>query len=289
MGLGSIDAFMAVGAHHDDVDLRVGGTFARLVREGKSGCYVVAVDNAYVNAQYTNAQDSHEALATRRREATRASQILGAGRLEWLEFKSFFFSTPELHSQIYPSFDSLQAAQHELRNAILQGLPPVANADRFPQCRSRFAELIEEFAPQVIFTHSPDDRHPDHYALSRFVELMVRELNEGGREIELLFWEPGSAGPIAGFAPNFFVELSKEDVRKKQKALDGYVSQFPKGKIDTFAEDRAGTYGGMAGVTYAEPFRKGSCEPPGQDAWRPRLGFFDEIKRGAAPREVYRL
>ena len=44
MGLKEIDRFIAVGAHCDAVDLRCGGTFGRLTREGKRGCYVVAVE-----------------------------------------------------------------------------------------------------------------------------------------------------------------------------------------------------------------------------------------------------
>lgn len=286
MTLASVGKFMAVGAHCDDVDLRLGGTFSRLTREGKQGCYVVAIENAFVGAHHTVA-DSYEALRVRREESTRASQIIGAARLEWLELKSYYFSAAEPKSRIFPSFDSPESLREELKDAIFQGLPPAANASAYPQCRDRFTQLIDDFQPDVIFTHSPDDRHPDHYAMSRFVEFMVAELRESGRELELCFWEPGSGMPIVGFFPNLFVELSEEDVAKKQQAIDCYVSQFPTGLVDTLAADRAAEYGKLLGVKYAEPFRSGICDPT--DPWRGRCGIFDVLERSAEEHTVYRL
>lgn len=285
MELQSIDAFMAIGAHCDDVDLRCGGTFARLVREGKRGRYVVAVENAYVGAHYS-VRDSREALATRRAESTTASAILGADRLEWLTLKSFYFSTPEAGSRVYASFDTVEVLCEELKDVILDGLPPVATADHFPRCCERLRRLVEDFAPQVIFTHSPDDRHPDHYSLSRFVEFIVGQLNHEGRNIELCFWEPGSGGPIVEYRPDFFVELSQDDVAAKQKAIDCYISQFPKGLVATFAADRARAYGKLVGVEYAEAFRK--CPCPRQDPWKGECDFLRRLARGTEATEIYR-
>ena len=277
---------MAVGAHCDDVDLRCGGTFARLTREGKRGCYVVAVENAHAGSHY-HVASSQDALAIRRNESTKASVILGADRLEWLGFKSFYFSTPEPNSRIYPSFDSVEALREELKDAILTGLPPVANADRFSVCRDRLGQLIKDFSPQVVLTHSPDDRHPDHYALSRFVEFIVREQNSRGGNIDLLFWEPGSAGPIVEYVPDLFVELSENDVKRKQRAIDCYLSQFPKDLVNTFAADRAGAYGKLVNIEYAESFRKGSCDP--RDPWDGQPGFLRSLEGAFGKKDLYRL
>ncbi|MFP4026285.1 MAG: PIG-L deacetylase family protein [Candidatus Brocadiia bacterium] len=286
MDISSTDAFMAIGAHCDDVDLRMGGTFSRLVGEGKRGCYVVAVENAYVGDHYT-VESSREALNTRRKESTRASQILGADRLEWLTFKSYYFSTPEPGSVIYPSFDSPESVQEELRDAIFEGLPPLANAQCFARCRRRLRKLIEEFAPDVIFTHSPDDRHCDHYGIARFVDYMIGGMEAEGTAPEVLFWEPGSGGPIAGYHPDFFVEISEEDVRTKQKAIESYGSQFAEGVLDEFAAGRAQAWGEMAGVQYAEPFRHRCRE---KNDWDGRSKMFDVVQHDQAPeKEVYDL
>ena len=286
MRLQSIEHFLAIGAHSDDVDLRCGGTFARLTREGKAGCYVVTVENARVGPHY-RVRDSYEALAIRRQESTEGARILGASRLEWLTIKSYVFNTPEAGSEVYPSFDSAEALQEELKEAILDGLPPITYADRFSRSRNRLIQLIEGFSPEVVFTHSPDDRNPDHYGVSRFVELIVRELNEQGRDIDLFLWEPGGLGPIAGFVPNFFVELSEQDVDRKQQALDCYVSQYPDGLVSTFAADRARAYGRLVGLEYAEAFHRGSCAA--QDIRKGRSEFIRELERGLTERETYDL
>ena len=244
--MNEIKRFMAIGAHCDDIDLRCGGTFARLVREGKEGCYVVGVENAYVGKHFF-VEDSYKALEIRRQESLEAARIIGANKVEWLEFKSFYFSKLALRSKIFPSFDSAESIYKDLKNAILRGLPPVANADRFARCRDKLIQLIDDFSPQIIFTHSPDDRHPDHYALARFVEFIVRKINRDGKNVEIYFWEPGSNGPIVGFAPNCFFEMADRDVATKQKAIECYKSQYPQGLLDNFAVKRARNYGKIAG------------------------------------------
>ena len=250
--------FMAVGAHCDDVDLRCGGTFARLVREGRRGCYVVSVENAHVQPDFA-VRDSHEALAVRRREAARAAEVLGAERIEWLELGSFYLSRPEPHSRIYPSFQNLKGLSKELRDAIEEKGPPAHIADRFPACCERLRSLVEQFAPEVVFTHYPDDRHPDHYAVARFVEGMVRSLREGGRPVDLYFWEPGSNGAMVSFDPDTFVEISEQDLTQKQRALAGYLTQNPDEMFERFASARAVACGEAAGVRYAEAFRRAPC------------------------------
>lgn len=275
---------MAIGAHCDDIDLRCGGTFSRLVREGKEGCYVVGVENAYVGKHFF-VEDSFKALEIRRQESLTASKIIGAKKVEWLQFKSFYFSKPDPGSEIFPSFDSLESIQEDLKNAIFNGLPPVANADKFAQCRDKLIQLINDFSPQIIFTHSPDDRHPDHYSLARFVEFIVRKINIDGKNIEIYFWEPGSNGPIVGFVPNCFVELADADVERKQKAIECYKSQYPPGLLDNFAARRAKNYGKIAGIKYAEAYNKGLCLPKG--AWKGAPEFLKKLKDTSREKMIY--
>lgn len=139
-----------------------------MIREGKRGAYVVAVENAYAYEGYLLGS-SREALAMRREESRRGSKILGAARVEWLLFKSYYLSTNEPFSRIYPTFESLESLQNEMKDAILDGLPPVLNADRQPVCVERFHKLIDDYDPDVVFVHSPDDGHVDHYCVARFV------------------------------------------------------------------------------------------------------------------------
>ena len=258
--LKDIQRFIAFGAHCDDVDLRCGGTFSRLSREGKKGCYVVMVEDAYAGKHFP-IKDSYEAIATRRKESGKASQIIGADRLEYFRFKSYYFGTKEPHSSVIPSFESFESLTKEMKGVIFQGLPPIANADLFPQCRQRAISLIEEYSPQAIFTHSPDDRHSDHYSASRFIYQIVYQMNlEENKGIDLYFWEPGGRGPIVGFFPNLFVELSPEDVERKHQALECYKSQFSPGQLKGWAKNRAVKYGKLGGVRYAEGFQEATFQ-----------------------------
>ncbi len=284
------EKFMAVGAHCDDVDLRCGGTFSRLVREGAQGCYVVAVENAYVCAHFP-VKDAHEALRTRREEATRASEILGASRLEWLDFKSYYFNTldnPFKH--IFPTFESLDMLNREMKDVDFIGGPPVHIADRLPQCLDTFKRLVLDVGPRIIFTHAPDDRHPDHYAMARFVEKAVREISNDGAEIKLCFWEPGSAGPMMSFQPDLFVELSEEDIETKRRALDAYVSQDPNGehvRRASFASHRAAAWGRLAGIPFAEAFATYSCTQ--KTVWEGESDVIRQIADGTPTPKVWRL
>jgi len=107
--------------------------------------------------------------------------------------------------------------------------------------------------------------------------------------VELYFWEPGSGAPLVEFRPDTFVELSADDVRTKQKSLDGYVSQFPPGTLTTFAADRAHTYGALVGVPYAEPFRKAFAYPLPENPWCAKPGYIELLERRDHAPQVIRL
>jgi LmbE family N-acetylglucosaminyl deacetylase len=284
--LRDIPSFMAIGAHCDDIDLHCGGTFARLTREGSRGCYVVGVENAYVGPHYVVAS-SHEGLAVRRAEATRAAAILGAEKVEWLGMKSGYFSTAAPGSTIYPRLDSLETIHQELRDAIFSGLPPVAHARYHPDCVARLTDIIRSFSPALILTHFPDDIHHDHYSLAGFVVHVVRRLRRNClREIPLWFWEPGSYGPMAGFAPDRLVELTAGDVATKQAAIDCYASQFSD-QVRTFAADRSRAYGRIAGLEYAEGFSE--CRFYQGNPWQGEAEFLKPLVDGLPKRVIERL
>ena len=121
----------------------------------------------------------------------------------------------------------------------------------------------------------------------RVVEHVVLRMNEDGAELRLLFWEPGSMQPIGLFLPNFYVELSDEDVQRKQRSVDCYVSQFPREAGDGFAARRASGYGGLAGLKYAEAFRRGPA--PRGESWGAEPGFFASIRAASEPPAVWPL
>ena len=271
MFLDGIKSFVAFGAHHDDVDLRCGGTFARLTRSGAAGCYAVVVENGYTGAHY-NPTDRAAAVATRESECRAGAQALGASRIEFLRYKSFYLETPRARSRVFPSFTDRTALNDQLADVLFTDRPPVAGAVANDAWREPILALLRECRPQVVFTHSPDDRHADHYAVANLLCHIVCEHNADASEpVEIMFWEPGSAGVVAGFHPDTFVELDEADVAAKQRALDGFVSQFRREDIGDFAASRTAFYGQLCGVGHAEPFQRGTWpkDPPwgGPPSW----------------------
>lgn len=246
---------LALFAHCDDVEVRVGGTLARLVREGRRVVYSVAVENAY-HAPHVNPQPTaREKLAVRRAEATRAADVLGVSRTEFMAMKSFYLSK-ENGDAVYPEFSSAEAVLKQIEGVVFDGLPPILNAYTIPACRDRIKNLILQERPGLILTQSPDDRHPDHYCVARVVTLIVEDLRREGLPVALWYSEPGSGGAMAEYWPNVFVELSREDVAKRASASACFPTQFSDDRSE-YTWTRCRAYGRIAGVEFAEAFRAG--------------------------------
>jgi LmbE family N-acetylglucosaminyl deacetylase len=275
--------FISIGAHCDDVEGRTGGTFARLVRQGARGVYVVVVENAFTAPGVV--MDTVTALATRRQEARDGAALLGASRVEFFEFKSYYLSTPD-RRQVMPAFRDRADVEAMASDIHWHGLPPVQNAYLFPECVQRLRQLIEDEQPSLILTHSPNDRHPDHYAVSRFTDLVVGDLNAEGAGLSLWFRQPGGAGSMGGWRPTVLVELSEEDLEIKRRSLESFPSQHPAG-MGRFAHDLARRCGRLGGVQYAEAFCDGGGAPRG--AWDTDPGLAAEVSLASTPLRVVRL
>lgn len=282
--LSRVKTFVCVGAHCDDVEGRAGGLFVRLTREGARGVYVVAVENPYVGDGY-KVKDAATALATRRAESCRGAEVLGAARVEFLALKSYYLHTPDRRI-VYPAFRNRQETEAMAAEVEWYGQPPVLNADRFPECVERLTALIREEQPDLIITHTPNDRHPDHYAVGRFVDIVVNRMRDAGANLKLWLREPGGCGPMGGWRPTILVELSEADVERHQRAVDCFPSQHPHG-IDGFARSQAERFGRIAGVPYAEGYTWGGGA--WGDDWSREDGLRAGIEMVMAPMQVIRL
>ncbi len=285
MDLNQVKTFISIGAHCDDVEYRTGGLFSRLVRQGARGVYVVMVENPWVGPGVEVA-DSATALAIRRSEARAGAAVLGAARVEFFAFKSFYLSTPD-RRVLYPAFRDRAETEALAAEVHWYGLPPVANAYLFPECVTRLGGLIREEQPDLILTHMPNDRHPDHYEVSRFCDLVVNDMRrDEGLKTEMWLREPGSGGALGGWHPNLLVELSEADVARHQRAIDCFPSQFPKGMAG-YARARAEAYGRLGGVRFAEPYAGSSRVGSGK--WDCGDGRVEALALAGAPVQTFRL
>lgn len=284
MELDGIKTFVSIGAHCDDIEGRAGGLFARLTRQGARGVYVIVVENPFIAAD-VDIKDAATALATRRAESRHGAAILGAARVEFFNFKSYYLTTPD-RGQIFPAFRNREEVEAMAAEAYYYGLPPVQNAYLFPECVACLTSLLEEEKPDLIVTHSPNDRHPDHYAVARFTDLVINDMNAAGAHLRTWLREPSGGGPMGGWRPTILVELSETDVAIKQRAMDCFPSQHPNG-MDGFADRLARRYGELGGVPYAEAYTEGGGACGG--AWATEQGFEEALGMANAPLRVIRL
>ena len=104
--------------------------------------------------------------------------------------------------------------------------------------RRIITELVNEFKPDAIFTHDPEDYHPDHRALSRFVQ------DAAGFKCPLFF-----SDTLMGinFVPEFYVDITSY-FKEKTDAIMAHSSQNP----ERFA----------ACAKLQNRFRAGQCNAP---------------------------
>lgn len=283
MNLDGIRTFLNIGAHCDDVEGQSGGLFARLTRQGARGVYAIMIENAFVGPGVE--MDTATALATRRAEARAGAAALGAARVEFFEFKSYYLSTPD-RRQIFPAFRSREETEAMASDVYWYGLPPAQNAYLFPECVERLTTLIEQEQPDLIITHSPNDRHPDHYATARFTDLVVNDLNAAGANFPLWLYPPSGGGPMGGWRPTLLVELSETDLETKRQAFECFPSQHPHGMGD-FARKHAERFGRLGGIPLAEGYTEGGGAS--SDTWDSDAGFEEGLRLANAPLRIIPL
>ncbi len=76
--------------------------------------------------------------------------------------------------------------------------------------RSTLKEKIKKFNPDLIITHAPEDYHPDHRALSKYV------IDSASFNFPVIFCETLMG---VNFTPNYYIDISKHFELKKNAIL----------------------------------------------------------------------
>lgn len=125
---------------------------------------------------------------------------------------------------------------------------------------------IRECEPDIIITHHPADTNNDHLQTSMACQEAVRLFQrrpEVKRVRELWYMEVPSCtewkinSAMVSFNPNCYVEVGKEGVDAKVKALSmyrGVMRPYPHPRSAEFIEGLAAYRGGQWGLMYAEAF-----------------------------------
>ncbi|MBX3728653.1 MAG: bacillithiol biosynthesis deacetylase BshB1 [Candidatus Sumerlaeia bacterium] len=214
-----------IGAHPDDVEILAGGTVARMARTGRR----VVIADATRGEMGTRGTPAERAV-----EAADAARILGVERVNL-------------------------------------DLPDGRIAEDVPGAVRRVVETLRALRPRVVFVHEFGDHHPDHNALAQAVRFACFQSNvlkyDTGQERfrpSRLFHYVGSRQRWPN-RPDFVVDITDvwstklEALRAHRSQLANPDYQGPETYVSSdlawhMIEMRAGFFGGLINVRYAEGF-----------------------------------
>lgn len=214
--------YLVVVAHPDDEVLGAGATINKLILEGHNVAVVIMVSQATARKDLSDTLTSDEAEAL---------SIIGVEKV-------YHASFPNIKMNTVPHLELVQFIE----------------------------SCIEDWNAEVIITHHPSDTNNDHvqtsYAVQAASRLFQRRENLPTLK-ELLYMEVLSSTEWSfdtsanRFSPNYFVEIGKEGVALKIKALSAYkgvMRPYPHPRSNEALEGLAAYRGVQAGCNYAEAF-----------------------------------
>ncbi len=214
--------YLLVVAHPDDEVLGAGATIYKLVKEGNEVAVCIMANHA---AARVNISDTLE------EDEKRAFEILGVKKVYQADF-------PNIKMNTVPHLELVQ---------FIEG-------------------VIEDFGAEAIITHHPSDTNNDHVMTSGATQAAARlfQRRDGVPALKLfLFMEVLSStewsldSSVNRFVPNFFVEIGKDGIDIKLKALaeyKGVMRSYPHPRSIEAIEGLAAYRGAQAGCNYAEVF-----------------------------------
>jgi len=214
--------YLFIVAHADDETIAAGGFISKLTNSGKSVTVVVATDGA------TGVDDSgkydNSIVSVRSKELKRATKILG------------------------------------VKNVIQLGLP-CQGLDYNKQNLHTFIKQIRKVKPDLIITHSQQEKHSDHINLSKLVTQAAWKSSEnilpnlGSVHTVRDVWSFECVDVISD--PDYLIVLSENDVQRKLKALACYNSQdnVIRG-ITQYVKGLLSVRGYQCEEVYAEAFKR---------------------------------
>lgn len=214
---------LIVVAHPDDEVLGMGGTIAKLAKNGADIRLLIVTDGS--SAQYRNADNMEAIIDEKRKETEKAAKILGISSVH-------FGKLPDMKLDVTP---------HILINQLIE-------------------EEVSAFCPDAVFTHFWGDINLDHRRVSESVGVACRP-QAGCSVKELYSFSVPSATEWnfqreTSFVANVFSDISDYSEKKKEALLayETELRQYPHPRSAEYitAADRA--VGHRVGLETAEQF-----------------------------------
>lgn len=178
-------SILVLCAHSDDQVLGAGGTLAKYADEGKK-VHVVIFSYGEKSHPWLK---KHIIAGTRVQEAHDAENVLGIAKTEFIGLTD-------------------QKVKEEIGGVEIE---------------KRITGLVKKLKPGIIFTHTPDDPHPDHRAISAFVQDLAEKKIYRGPVYCFDVWTPVNIS--SRHLPRVVIDISGT-FSKKIKALRCFKSQW---------------------------------------------------------------
>lgn len=214
--------YLVVVAHPDDEVLGAGATIHKLVSDGDKVAVAIMSGQAAARKGLSSTLSEDEAAAM---------HILGVSQVYHANF-------PNIKMNTVPHLELVQFVER----------------------------CIEDWRAEAIITHHPTDTNNDHVMTSYAAQAASRlfQRREGlPRLKKFIYMEVPSSTEWSfdsssnRFSPNMFVEIGKEGVETKIKALAAYkgvMRQYPHPRSEEAIAGLAAYRGVQAGCNYAEAF-----------------------------------
>lgn len=217
---------LVIAAHPDDEILGCGATMAKHVKNGDQVYVAILAEGITSREKKRNRSNKEEELHLLAKEAKKANDVIGVTELRLFDF-------PDNRMDSIDLLDIIKVVE----------------------------ELIDNYKPDVIYTHHIGDVNIDHQRIHQAVITACRPIPDKHKVKELLFfevlssteWQPIDVTP---FTPNWFVDVT-ETIDLKLKSLKEYnheMREWPHSRSNTAAHHLARLRGSTIGVEAAEAF-----------------------------------
>lgn len=213
---------LVIVAHPDDESFGMAGTIIK--NSKKEDFYVVFLSDGE-RGRYKIGQYNRKIVNSRYKKAEKAAKLLGIKKIFYLNF-------------------------------IDQRLDSISSLD----ITQKLEEIIKKLRPSVVYTHFANDLNLDHRIVFDCASVAIRPYRKSYIKKIMTFEVPSSSGvyPSNSFNPNFYVNISKNNYKKKIMAIKLYGKEVDDGdqprsikKISSLMSYRGSTIN----AEYAEAFQ----------------------------------
>lgn len=215
---------LVIAAHPDDEVLGMGGTIAKLVKDGNVVDVLIVTDGS--SSQYRDSGHLAEIIEAKKKETRNCADVLGVRHI-------YYGDLPDMKLDCTPHININQAIE----------------------------KVIDKVQPDTVFTHFWGDVNMDHQNVYKSTLVTVRPVL--GQVVKELYcyrvpssteWTPNKADTM--FMPNYFVDIEKY-ADQKYKAFACYATElrdYPHPRSVQYLRENDKVVGLHVGLLAAEEF-----------------------------------